>query len=257
MFPHKVQQVLMKLIFPIIYYWLIGKLRIFARLSQIIHQKHKIIKESDVQNNKIGGFLNRTFGKLIHVALPLRKNLLMSLVKSVLIGLGWTATISATDAGILGCGTTTLTILNLKDIKKIVKSLEDADVLIKNLSQTIEKETKKQKGKFLKYAVRYFGCYCPRKCMVRQNSNPCWWWSKLTIEWKKDFWSCLILWLTSRCKDIFKINLDSKTFIHKKSVDECKSIRIQWIALYANGNNVAYFDSLVLNAFPKILKDFW
>ena len=78
MFPHKIQQVLMKLIFPISYYWLIGKLRIFARLSQIIHQKHKIIKESDVQNNKIGGFLNRTFGKLIHVALPLRKNILMS-----------------------------------------------------------------------------------------------------------------------------------------------------------------------------------
>ena len=137
MFPHKIQQVLMKLIFPITYYWLIGKLRIFARLSQIIHQKHKIIKESDVQNNKIGGFLNRTFGKLIHVVLPLRKNILMSLVKSVLIGLGWTATISATDAGILGCGTTILTILNLKDIKKIVKSLEDAGVLIKNVSQTI------------------------------------------------------------------------------------------------------------------------
>ena len=38
---------------------------------------------------------------------------------------------------------------NLNDIKKIVKSLKDAGLLIKGVSETIQNEVKKQKGGIL------------------------------------------------------------------------------------------------------------
>ena len=83
------------------------------------------------------------------------KNAIKPLAKSVLIPLGLTATVSAADAGIhkkiLGSGTTTLTISNdeMKDIIKIVKSLEDSGLLLKGVSETIRNEAKEQKGRFL------------------------------------------------------------------------------------------------------------
>ena len=64
------------------------------------------------------------------------------LAKSVLIPLGLTAAGSAADAGIhkkiLRSGTTTLMISNdkMKDIIKIVKSLEDSGLLLKGVSKT-------------------------------------------------------------------------------------------------------------------------
>ena len=83
------------------------------------------------------------------------KNVIKPLAKSVIIPLGLTATISAADAGIhkkiLGSGKTTLIISNdeMKDIIKIVKSLEDSGLLLKGVSETIRNEAKEQKGRFL------------------------------------------------------------------------------------------------------------
>ena len=52
---------------------------------------------------------------------------------------------------ILGSGTTTLIISNdeMKDIIKIVKSLEDSSLLLKGVSETIQNEAKEQKIVFL------------------------------------------------------------------------------------------------------------
>ena len=81
------------------------------------------------------------------IAVPLAKN--------VLAPLGITATASALDAGIQkkkdGSGTTTLIISNeeMNDIMKIVQALEDSNVLLKGVTQTIKDETKEQKGGFL------------------------------------------------------------------------------------------------------------
>ena len=52
---------------------------------------------------------------------------------------------------ILGSGTTTLAISNdeMKDILKIVKSLEDSGMLLKGVSETIKDKAKEQKGGFL------------------------------------------------------------------------------------------------------------
>ena len=93
-----------------------------------------------------GGFLENLSGKLagplMKVAMPLAKNLLTPL--------GISAAMSAIDGSIkkkmLGSGTTTLIISNdeMEDILKIVKSLEDSNVLLKGVSETIQHEAKEQ-----------------------------------------------------------------------------------------------------------------
>ena len=93
------------------------------------------IKLSKSQLSKMiqsGGFLGRLLGPLLNTGLPLIKNVIKPLAKSVLIPLGVTAAASASDAGIhkkiLGSGSTTLIISNneIEDIIKIVKYLEDS-----------------------------------------------------------------------------------------------------------------------------------
>ena len=84
-----------------------------------------------------GGFLDRLRGPLLKTGLPLIRNVLKPLAKSVLIPLGLTAAASAADAGIhkniLGSGNTTLVVSNdeIGDIIKIAKSLEDSGLLLK------------------------------------------------------------------------------------------------------------------------------
>ena len=105
-----------------------------------------------------GGFLGRLLGPLLRTELPLMKSVIKALAKIVLVPLGLTAATSAADAGIhkkiLGSGpnnNTTLIISNdeMDDILKIIKSLEDSGLLLKGVSETIQNETKKQKGRFL------------------------------------------------------------------------------------------------------------
>ena len=119
------------------------------------------IKLSKTQLSKMiqsGGFLGRLLGPLLKTGLPLIKNVIKPLAKSVLIPLGLTAAASTADAGIhkkiLGSGhnnTITLIISNdeIEDIIKIVKSLEDSGLLLKGVSETIRNEAKEQKGRFL------------------------------------------------------------------------------------------------------------
>ena len=96
------------------------------------------IKLSKTQLSKMlqsGGFLGRLFGPVLKTGLPLIKNVIKPLTKSVVIPLGLTTAASAADAGIhkkvLGSGhnTTTLIILNneIEDIIKIVKPLGDSE----------------------------------------------------------------------------------------------------------------------------------
>ena len=61
------------------------------------------IKLSKTQLSKLiqsGGFLGRLLGPLLKIGLPLIKNVIKPLPKSVLIPLGLTAAVSAADAGI-------------------------------------------------------------------------------------------------------------------------------------------------------------
>ena len=116
------------------------------------------IKLSKTQLSKMiqsGGSLGRLLGPLLKSRLPLIKNVIKPLAKSVLIPLGLTAATSAVDAGIhkkiLGSGKMTTIISNneMRDIIKIVKSLEDSGLLLKQVTKTVQIEVKEQKGDFL------------------------------------------------------------------------------------------------------------
>ena len=99
------------------------------------------IKLSKTQLHKIGqsgGFLGRLLGPLLKTGLPLMKNVLKPLAKSVLIPLRLTAADSATDEAIykeiLGSGITTLIISN-EEMNHIMKIVEESGLknLLKNL----------------------------------------------------------------------------------------------------------------------------
>ena len=113
-----------------------------------------------------GGSFGRLLGALLKIGLPLIKNVIKPLAKSVLIPLGLTAAASAADAGIhkkiLGSGhnnnnndnnnynnnnNTVLIISNdeIEDIIKIVGSLEDSGLLLKEVTETVQNEVKEQK----------------------------------------------------------------------------------------------------------------
>ena len=96
-----------------------------------------------------GGFLGRLLGPLLKTGLPLIKNVIKPLAKSVLIPLGLTAAGSAADAGIhkkiLGSGNTTTLITSndeKNDVIKIVKPLEDSGLLLKGITETVQNEVK-------------------------------------------------------------------------------------------------------------------
>ena len=107
-----------------------------------------------------GGFLGRLLGPLLKTGLPLIKNVIKPLAKSVLIPLGLTAAVSAADAGIhkkiLGSGNrhsfsashATLIISNneIDDIIEIVKYLEDSGLLLEGVTKTVKNEVQEQSG---------------------------------------------------------------------------------------------------------------
>ena len=101
------------------------------------------IKLSKTQLHKIGksgGFLGSILRPLLKTGLPLIRNVLKRLAKNVLIPLGLTAAVPATDTIIhkkmFGSGVTTLIISNeeMNNIMKIVKSLEDSGWFINKRS---------------------------------------------------------------------------------------------------------------------------
>ena len=113
---------------------------------------------------QLGGFLGRFLGPLLKTGVPLMNSVIQPLAKSVLIPLGLTAAASAADAGIhkkiLGSGhNTTLIISNdeIKDIPKIVKSLEGSGLLLKRVSETIKNEAKEQRGGFFSILLGTLG----------------------------------------------------------------------------------------------------
>ena len=120
------------------------------------------VKLSKAQISKIlqsGGFLgsllSKLSGPLMKIAVPLAKN--------ILAPLGITAAASAIDAGtqkkIHGSGTTALIISNeeINDIMQIVQALEDCNILLKGITETIKNETKEREGGFLSMLLGTLG----------------------------------------------------------------------------------------------------
>ena len=136
-----------------------------------------------------GGFLGTLLGPLLKTGLLLMKSVIKPLAKSVLVPLGLTAAASAADVGmhkkILGSGerhldlalphnnNTTLIISNdeMDDIFKIVKSLEDSGVLLKGVTETIQNETKEQRGGFLGMLLGTLGASLLRDLLTKNASG--------------------------------------------------------------------------------------
>ena len=111
------------------------------------------------------------------LGLPLVKSILTSLAESVFVSLGLSVAMSAADAvvqeNIFGLGTTVLIISNeeMKDIMKIVKSLEESGLLIKGINETIKNEAKQQRRRISFNVNRSISCQYIRKCISRKRSN--------------------------------------------------------------------------------------
>ena len=116
-------------------------------LANNLSSNFKLSKTELSKMIQSGGFLGRLLGPLLKTGLPIIKNIIKPLAKSVLIPLGLTATASVADAGIynkiLGSGhnnISTLIISNneIEDIIKIVKTLEDSRLLLKGLLKQLK-----------------------------------------------------------------------------------------------------------------------
>ena len=100
------------------------------------------------------------------------KNVLKPLAERVLISLGLTA--AATYATILkkmfGSGTTASIIFmeEMNYVMKIVKSLEESDLLIKSFSETIKNHVKEQKGGFLRMLLGTLDASIPCQKIFQQ-----------------------------------------------------------------------------------------
>ena len=125
------------------------------------------IKFSKTQLSKMiqsGRFLGKLLVPLLKSGLPLIKNVITPLAKSVLIPLGLAAVASAADSGIhkkiFGSGGhTTLIISNkdMEDLTKIVKPFEDSGLLLNGATESVQNEMKEQKGGFLSMLLGTLG----------------------------------------------------------------------------------------------------
>ena len=119
------------------------------------------IKLSKAQIKKLiesGGFLGKLLSKL---AGPLMK-VAMPLAKNVLAPLGLTAALTAIDGSIQkkihGSGVKLIIEQgDRNDIMKITEALENSGILLKEVSKTVENETKEQRGWFLSMLLDTLG----------------------------------------------------------------------------------------------------
>ena len=133
-----------------------------------------------------GGLLGKLLGPLLKTGLPLIKNVITPLAKSVFIPLGLPAAASEADAGtykkILGSGshsspashnTTTLIISNkyMNDLTKIVKSLEDSGLLLKGVTESVQNEVKEQKGGFRSMLLEILGASLSGNLLTGKRVN--------------------------------------------------------------------------------------
>ena len=129
--------------------------------NALINNSATDIKLSKTQIKKIiqsGGFLGKLLSKLTG---PLMK-VAMALAKNVLAPLGLTAAMSAIDGSIQkkihGSGVKLIIDqVDMKDIMKIIKALENSGILLKGVSKTIKNETKEQRGEFLSMLLGTLG----------------------------------------------------------------------------------------------------
>ena len=131
-------------------------------------QLHKTVKS--------GGLLGRRLEPLLKTRLPFVGNALKPLAKCILIQSELTAAASGTTAAIhrkmFRSAFTTLIISNeeMNDIMKIVKSFEEAGLLIKGVSKTIKNEVEEHKGEFIGVLLWTLGASLLRSVLTNKGT---------------------------------------------------------------------------------------
>ena len=129
-----------------------NEMKYIIEIIKLLENRGIWLKENTEKNiSKEGELLSNFLGPLMSVSLLLMKNVLKQLAKIVSLQLRLTAATSATDASfkkkIYGARITTpiISIEEIKDIIKIIKSLAESGLLMKSVSDIAENEVKEQK----------------------------------------------------------------------------------------------------------------
>ena len=207
----------------------------------------------------LGNLLKKLAGPLMKVAMPLAKN--------VLAPLGVTAAMSAIDGSIgkkmLGSGTTTLIISNdeINDIIKLVKSLENSGVLLKGVSETIQHETKEQRGGFLSILLGTLGASLLGNLLtggkaviragegIKKKSNLLISFHPLTNFEISEYYENEPRFNGLYSRDNLPAKIKKGAYV--TNLDEYEDTGTHWIALYVKRKKVVYFDSFGVEHVPK------
>ena len=217
----------------------------------------------------LGKLLSKLAGPLMKVAMPLAKN--------VLAPLGLTAAMSATDGSIQKKthGSGVKLIIEEEDMQefiKIIKELENSDILLKGVSKTIENEIKEQRGGFLSMLLGTLGAsllgnLLTRKGIMRAEDGIV----RAGEGSKKKLNSLLPLHpLTNieireyysnepRFNGVYsRDNLPkiTKNGAYVINLDKYENTGTHWIALFIKTNEVIYFDSFGIEHVPKEINKF-
>ena len=128
------------------------------------------------------------------------------------------------------------------------------DLLIKVVTHTIENQMKEQNSGFLGMLLVSLGTSFLGNILADKGIM---WIGEDLIKTWQDFQCHLILWLISKYKSIIRINLNPNTIedgTYIVNLDDYKSIRTHWFALYVNGDSMIYFDRYSTERIPEEIK---
>ena len=194
----------------------------------------------------------------------------MPLAKNVLAPLGLTAAMSAIDGNIQkkihGSGIKLIIEEeDMQDIIKIIKELENSDILLKGVSKTIENEIKEQRGGFLSMLLGTLGAsllsnLLTGKGIVRAGER-----SKKTLNLLLPFHPLTNIEISEYYSNEPGFNgvysRDNLPKITKRgayviNLDEYENNSTNWIALFIKTNEFIYFDSFRIEHIPKEINKF-
>ena len=159
------------------------------------------------------------------------ENVLTPLTKSVLIPLGLSAGMSAAMSR-----TTAISNEEMEDTMKIVKSIEESGLMIKEISETIKNEAKEQKRRVSYNVIRNISCCYIRKCINRNWSNKSRSNFLMSLHPLTNFEIQKYYQNDPKFNGVYSRNSLSKIKdgVYIKNIDEHESVGTHWIALYVN-----------------------
>ena len=201
----------------------------------------------------------------------------MPLAKNVLAPLGLTAAMSAIDGSIQkkihGSGVKLIIEEeDMQDIRKIIKELENSDILLKGVSKTIENEIKEQRGGFLSILLGTLGATLLGNLLTgkgimgagdgigRAGEG-----SKKKLNSLLPFHPLTNIEISEYYSNEPKFNGVYSRYnlpkITKKgayviNLDKYENAGTHWIALFIKTNEVIYFDSFGIEHIPKEINKF-